>query len=370
MERVVPINANLLKEISTRKEGSKAIHGFVELEKLADFIRWQWTMQRTIPWGYSGTRILAIHINIERSDHKWTIMRRKAVYAFIALFSPEIVVLSAYLQWKQAKTVHKSFEQVHDDLPKDDPTAEREPNFIVSTLISIMFRNLLMRKKISWFLVMGGVEIGKKHILTPLGAQLMMKSRHWEALDPKLIEDKGNADFVAKLIVCLQAAWTIVQCMLRKLEGLPVTLIELNALIHVICASLLYAFCKISIPIRLAKHARLTDLGWCKPLNVVLPMDITSLKSGVEHPADKKLGDVLFACQMKSVHNIRVKLLEERPDFMTGYQLKRSNSNESHESFHSDNTLVDNNDDEKRRFLPQNSNPSMIKSYYKTGVLQ
>lgn len=99
-------------------------------------------------------------------------------------------------------------------------------------------------------------------------------------------------------------------------------------------------------------------------------MDITSLKSGIEYPADKKLGDVLFACQMKSSHNIRVKLLEERPDFITEYQLKRSNSNESHESFRSDNTLVDNNDDEKRRFLPQDSSSSMIHSYYKTGVLQ
>lgn len=95
---------------------------------------------------------------------------------------------------------------------------------------------------------MGGVEIGKKHVLTPRGAQLMMKSRYWEAPDSKLIEDKGNADFVAKLIVCVQAAWMIVQCMLRKLEGLPVTLIELNALIHVICAFLLYAFCKIFLP--------------------------------------------------------------------------------------------------------------------------
>lgn len=84
--------------------------------------------------------MLAIHINIERSDYKRTIMRRKAVYAFIALFSPEIVVLSAYLQWKQAKKVHKTFEQVHDDLPKNDHTAERQPNFIVGTLISIMLR--------------------------------------------------------------------------------------------------------------------------------------------------------------------------------------------------------------------------------------
>lgn len=56
MEGVVPINSNLLNEISKRKYKSKAIHGYAEVGKLAEFICWQWTVQRTKPWGYSETR--------------------------------------------------------------------------------------------------------------------------------------------------------------------------------------------------------------------------------------------------------------------------------------------------------------------------
>jgi hypothetical protein len=94
---------------------------------------------------------------------------------------------------------------------------------------------------------MGGTTVnGRRHVLTPLGAEFLMNLGLWKPLDPAVIQDKGKADSIAKFIVCVQAAWMIVQCGLRKIAGLPITLIELNALVHVMCAFLLYFFCKTS----------------------------------------------------------------------------------------------------------------------------
>lgn len=36
----------------------------------------------------------------------------------------------------------------------------------------------------------------------------------------------------------------VMQCILRKLSNLPITLIELNTMLHVVCAIVMYFFCK------------------------------------------------------------------------------------------------------------------------------
>ncbi|KAF2204140.1 hypothetical protein GQ43DRAFT_438217 [Delitschia confertaspora ATCC 74209] len=57
---------------------------------------------------------------------------------------------------------------------------------------------------------------------------------------PETVADKSKADSVAKILVCLQAAWFFVQCIARVAAKLPVTLLELHVLIHVLCAFAMY----------------------------------------------------------------------------------------------------------------------------------
>lgn len=56
------------------------------------------------------------------------------------------------------------------------------------------------------------------------------------------ITDKSKANGLAKLLVCVQAAYFGLQTIVRLCQGLAVTLLELNVFAHVVCALLTYAF--------------------------------------------------------------------------------------------------------------------------------
>lgn len=57
----------------------------------------------------------------------------------------------------------------------------------------------------------------------------------------KVVVDKGKSDMIAKLLVCVQGLWMAVNCVTRKIAGLPLTLLELNVVMHVLCAVAVYA---------------------------------------------------------------------------------------------------------------------------------
>lgn len=54
------------------------------------------------------------------------------------------------------------------------------------------------------------------------------------------IEDKGKSDMLAKTLVCIQALWMVMNCISRKIAGLPLTLLELNVVMHVACAMVVF----------------------------------------------------------------------------------------------------------------------------------
>lgn len=72
------------------------------------------------------------------------------------------------------------------------------------------------------------------------------------------IKDKSKADGLTKTIVCIQATWFIVQCIVRlTTTGSSISLLELNTFAHAICALLIYG------------------LWWDKPFDVEEPIRIT-----------------------------------------------------------------------------------------------
>lgn len=54
------------------------------------------------------------------------------------------------------------------------------------------------------------------------------------------IEDRSKADTVTKLIACSQGLFMVVQVISRKLKGLPVTLLEFDTALHVVCTLIAY----------------------------------------------------------------------------------------------------------------------------------
>lgn len=113
------------------------------------------------------------------------------------------------------------------------------------------------------FFVMGGYTVitesnhsDNSAIITPQGSLLLAKHGMIDPglLDKEVIKDKSKTDVLTKLLVCVQALWMLVECIARKASGLPITLLELNVAMHVVCAIVMYGF------------------WWRKPLEVNQPI--------------------------------------------------------------------------------------------------
>lgn len=75
-------------------------------------------------------------------------------------------------------------------------------------------------------------------------------------LSQETVSDRSKADALAKPILCIQALWFCAQCITRLVERLGITLLELNAFAHCICAIVIYF------------------IWWHKPYDVKSPMVI------------------------------------------------------------------------------------------------
>lgn len=47
---------------------------------------------------------------------------------------------------------------------------------------------------------------------------------------------------IAKLVVCGQVGWLVLQLLGRRIQNLPMTLLELHVLIHILIAAVVYGF--------------------------------------------------------------------------------------------------------------------------------
>jgi hypothetical protein len=78
--------------------------------------------------------------------------------------------------------------------------------------------------------------------LTPVALYTLAKNA--PSLLPDISEesigDKSKADGFAKFIVCMQATWFIIQSVGRLTMRLPISLLEMNTLLHAFCCLLIY----------------------------------------------------------------------------------------------------------------------------------
>ncbi|KAI5846653.1 hypothetical protein BZA05DRAFT_476009 [Tricharina praecox] len=94
--------------------------------------------------------------------------------------------------------------------------------------------------------------------LTPHGV-LWIARKGWlpvDAISPEFVKDKSKVNALAKVLVCLQAGWMIIQALGRLAAGQEVTLIELHTVLHALCAGTMY-------------------ITWfSKPVDIDLPIEI------------------------------------------------------------------------------------------------
>jgi hypothetical protein len=105
-----------------------------------------------------------------------------------------------------------------------------------------------------FFAVMGGVSVRLRHAnragllqeheysFTPSGVELLAMAGALPEISKEDVEERSNADIIAKAIVICQVMWFALQVLSRLIAGLPVTPLETHTTVHVGCAILMYLF--------------------------------------------------------------------------------------------------------------------------------
>jgi hypothetical protein len=237
----------------------------------------------------------ALHLNVDDGRSIWVYRRRKCYWLLIALFFPDFVAWTAYQQHKDARELTKCF----DTLLQQEPQANS-----FGIWVRKMWKNMCVRREVtaleqgiemndleasthllerpqrnrwtdvhSHFALMGGFAIDtsafQENFIPGRPARLCLTARAVRFLAERdisllpdvassTIQDKSKANGLAKLLVCAQALWFCLQCVSRVIQGLSITLLELNTFAHALCAFLIYLF------------------WWNKPLEVEEPLLLDS----------------------------------------------------------------------------------------------
>ncbi|KAL2672785.1 hypothetical protein Neosp_013501 [[Neocosmospora] mangrovei] len=100
---------------------------------------------------------------------------------------------------------------------------------------------------------------GRQHLTLTPSAVIFLAANHRKLLpdiSEAFILDKAKTTWITKSFVLGQALWFCCQCISRLVQGLPVTLLELNTIAHVLYAFFIYV------------------IWWDKPLDISEPIEI------------------------------------------------------------------------------------------------
>ncbi|KAI4094783.1 MAG: hypothetical protein LQ344_002029 [Seirophora lacunosa] len=179
--------------------------------------------------------------------------RRKLKWVVVAILFPEIMLYMAGKQWFSASRLCKKLNRSAADERTEIPTGTPRPFWSESEqptkAIPLQYHqetkfNLLY----GYFVLMGGFVIDVSHLhnslsrltITPKGVAFLAKYGHFVKIPDSTIQDKSKADTLAKVLVCVQVSWMLVQTISRRIVGYPITLLEVHTLVHVACAIAMY----------------------------------------------------------------------------------------------------------------------------------
>ncbi|PLN80806.1 hypothetical protein BDW42DRAFT_201052 [Aspergillus taichungensis] len=224
----------------------------------------------------------AIHPDVVPWPGFWNKVVYKLAWMLCAILLPEFIVFCAACQLMQARRIHQHWNEAFKNFPavkswlgmsgaffvvmggfviqedpkprtasppqeagSNDSSSSSEEKGSTITICPIGFLKLLEKK-----IVHEGIQKGN---LT----EAQFASRN--------IEDKGKADGIAKFLVMIQILWMVVQCIGRKITGLPVVLLEIHVLTQIFFSTISYL------------------CWWNKPLDVgepiALPLDRARLSA-------------------------------------------------------------------------------------------
>lgn len=175
----------------------------------------------------------AVHIDILPKSLYGERFYYKLVWAIAAFVAPEILAAGAYRQYRKAQLLRRDWRRRHRGVqPQTEKPTHTQGGMDIQPTATPRTKNDPtpngpyddgeMDLQVAFFIVMGGcVALTDGHetprTLTPDG--FLYYAAKGEILEKdfnkRVIEDKSNADTVAKVIGCSQVLWMVVQCIGR-----------------------------------------------------------------------------------------------------------------------------------------------------------
>ncbi|RBR17807.1 uncharacterized protein FIESC28_06246 [Fusarium coffeatum] len=187
----------------------------------------------------------ALHLDVPIKTAWHEVFLYKLKWTAITLFAPEISLYMAADQLQQAWSLKAKLLALQTRSPSDKD-------------------HIVIDMSYTFFIVMGGVRVNIDDLLSfpdlhdkafrhfnpanrpysvrlsPLTVIWLAERGHWIPISKKKIDDKSKADYFQKLLVMTQVLWMIMQCIMRKIHHLPLSLLEVHTMVHVVCAVFLY----------------------------------------------------------------------------------------------------------------------------------
>ena len=195
-------------------------------------------------------------MNIFRAATSWHSRAiRKLLVCLGVMIVPEAILLGASMQLVAAKEVRDRYNEIVERQSLTNEIDDERQH--VSCPAQKRFRGSNKEKwtlEHGFFAVMGGFNLELKEKL-----QQFDRGRQCTKVTPKdvillaecnalpqtsfitrVIAARRKSDYIAKLLVCLQILWLVIQTIAQKFHGFPITLLEVNTLGLVWCALALY----------------------------------------------------------------------------------------------------------------------------------
>ncbi|CCT65167.1 uncharacterized protein FFUJ_04955 [Fusarium fujikuroi IMI 58289] len=244
----------------------------------------------------------ALHLDVPVKTAWHYIFLYKLKWVAITLFAPEIALYMAADQLQQAWNLKSKLRSLQKTTPSDADHIDIDMAY-------------------TFFIIMGGVRVNVDDILSipdlhnkafrlfesmerpysvrlsPRAVTWLAERGHWIPISKKKIDDKSKADYFQKILVVMQVIWMVLQCIARKIQNLPLSLLEVHTMVHVVCAIFLY-------------------LCWFrKPLNV---LDPEIIKPGAFEGEIALLAQRQFYPNIINIDDVskveEMQLLEETPE--------------------------------------------------------
>ncbi|KAI5819153.1 hypothetical protein BZA77DRAFT_242443, partial [Pyronema omphalodes] len=207
-----------------------------------------------------------VHLNVDRSGSKkmkrapFGKLTQKTVLAIIALLAPDIVLSIALHQFLVAYEYQRAVNKyLASETHTDEDTAEKsnnKPKTWLSTFTERISAKFLeedkstqnrMKLKVAFFALMGGFSVEQMAISGPswdsIGVGVLCRHETMKKIYNYPMEeilDKSKANGLEKLFAMVQTGWILLQCFGRSMEGIHITNLELNTVVHVLLAIVMY----------------------------------------------------------------------------------------------------------------------------------